>query len=129
MGDHRLSPSERLRHQREFERVFQHGTKQVSSAFVLYLLPTSGSVSRLGLAVSKRVGGAVVRNRIKRHTREFFRQHKAQFDPPCDVVVVARHRAATISYAESTKQFLSLLYRYRQAQAERTRDLQPPGAQ
>ena len=63
MGNHRLTRLERLRHKREFERVLQQGTKQVSAAFVLYLLPTSGPRSRLGLAVSKRVGGAVVRNR------------------------------------------------------------------
>ncbi len=112
MGDQRLSSSERLRHRQEFERVFQRGTKQVSSAFVWYLLPTSGPHSRLGMAVSKRVGNAVVRNRIKRYTREFFRRHKMQFDPPCDIVVVARRQAADLEYAESVQQFTSLLHRY-----------------
>ncbi len=117
-GDQRLPPSERLRHRREFEHVFQRGVKQVSSAFVMYFLPTSGLQSRLGMAVSKRVGGAVVRNRVKRHTREFFRQHKAQFQPPCDLVVVARHKAAHMGYTESAKEFLSLLRRYRRAQGK-----------
>jgi ribonuclease P protein component len=112
----RLAPSERLRHRHEFERVFQHGKKQVSAAFVWYMLPTSNAGSRLGMAVSKRVGGAVVRNRVKRYTREFFRQYKDQFDPPCDVVVVARHKAADMRYAESVQEFLSLLRRYRRAQ-------------
>ena len=117
MGNQRLASSERLRHRREFERVFQHGEKQVSAAFVLYMLPTSHVCSRLGMAVSKRVGGAVMRNRIKRYTREFFRQHKDQFDPPCDVVVVARHKAADLGYAESVQEFLSLLHRYRRVQS------------
>jgi len=116
VGDQRLAPCERLRHRREFERVFQHGEKQVSAAFVWYMLPTSNAGSRLGMAVSKRIGGAVVRNRIKRYTREFFRQHKDQFDPPCDVVVVARHKAADMGYAESVRDFLSLLRRYRRTQ-------------
>ncbi|MDH3601658.1 MAG: ribonuclease P protein component [Candidatus Tectomicrobia bacterium] len=116
MGDQRLAPSERLRHRRDFERVFQHGKKQVSAAFVLYMLPTSNVGSRLGMAVSKRVGAAVVRNRVKRYTREFFRRHKDQFDPPCDVVVVARHKAADIRYAESVQEFLVLLRRYRRTQ-------------
>jgi ribonuclease P protein component len=124
VGDQRLPPSERLRHRHEFERVFQHGVKQVSAAFVLYVLPTSHRCSRLGMAVSKRVGGAVVRNRVKRYTREFFRQHKDQFDPPCDVVVVARHRAADMGYAESVQEFLSLLRRYRRVQS-RQRDKMP----
>lgn len=116
MRDQRLAPCERLRCRREFERVFQHGEKQVSAAFVWYMLPTSNVGSRLGMAVSKRVGGAVVRNRVKRYTREFFRQHKDQFDPPCDVVVVARHKAADMDYAESVRDFLSLLRRYRRTQ-------------
>lgn len=116
MGDQRLQPWERLRHRHEYQRVFQHGTKQVSSAFILYVLPTSGPRSRLGLAVSKRVGKAVARNQVKRRTREFFRRHKAQLDPTCDVVVVARRKAAEVPHAESTRQFLTLLRRCRRIQ-------------
>ena len=113
VGDQRFTSSERLRHQREFQRVFREGTKQVSSAFALYVLPTSESCSRLGMAVSKRVGGAAVRNRVKRHIREFFRHHKAELCPPCDLVVVARQGAARLSYADVVQHFLRLLRRYR----------------
>ena len=111
MGDQRLRPSERLHSQREYQRVFQHGTKQVSAAFVLYVLPTVGPRARLGLAVSKRVGGAVVRNRIKRRIRAFFRQHKPQLRTPCDIVVVARRGAAQAPYAEYVRQ-LTMLVRH-----------------
>ncbi len=122
MDNQGLSSMERLRHRREFERVFQSGTKQVSAAFVWYCLPTSGPHSRLGMAVSKRVGGAVVRNRVKRYTREFFRRYKMQFDPPCDIVVVARRQAADLQYAESVQQFSSLLRRYLRVQGQQRRD-------
>jgi ribonuclease P protein component len=111
MGDQRLRPSERLRHPHEFQHVFRHGTKLVTSTFILHILPTSASCSRLGMAVSKRVGNAVVRNRVKRLIRELFRQHKAIFQPTCDVVFVARHYAAEASLEELTRQFLSLLRR------------------
>ncbi len=109
MGDQRLRPSERLRHQREYQRVFGCGTKQVSSAFVVYVLPTAEPCSRLGLAVSKRIGNAVTRNRVKRRTRVFFRLHKAQLRSPYDIVVVARRGAAKASYAEFVRQFSMLL--------------------
>lgn len=122
MGDQRLSSMERLRHRHEFERVFQRGTKLASPAFVWYLLPTPGPHSRLGLAVSKRVGKAVVRNRVKRYTREFFRRHKMQFDPPCNIVVVARRQAADLPYAESVQQFTLLLRRYLRQQRQQRRD-------
>lgn len=129
MGDQGLSSMERLRHRREFERVFQHGIKQVSPAFVWYCLPTSGPHSRLGMAVSKRVGGAVVRNRVKRYTREFFRRHKMQLDPPCDIVVVARRQAADLPYAESVQQFASLLRRHLRGQRQQRGDKPlPPSA-
>ena len=112
MGDQRLPPEARLRHRRDFQRVFEHGTKQVSSAFVVYLLPTDQPRSRLGMAVSKRVGGAVVRNRVKRRTREWFRRAQSELQPPCDIVVVARRPASELPYAESAALFLSLWRRH-----------------
>jgi ribonuclease P protein component len=111
MDDQHLRPAERLRHPHEFQQVFQHGTKLVGPMFVLYILPTSASHPRLGLSVSKRVGKAVIRNRIKRLLRELFRQHKALLQPACDVVFVARQGAAEASLAEYTRQFLQLLRR------------------
>jgi ribonuclease P protein component len=111
MGDQRLRPSERLRRSDDYRRVFQCGKKLAAPAFVLYVLPRPGSRSRLGMAVSKRVGGAVVRNRVKRLIRELFRRYKAQLRPPCDVVFVARREAARASLREYTQQFLALLCR------------------
>ena len=84
MGDQRLRPVERLRCPRAYQRVFEQGEKLVGSLFILYVLPTSEPYSRLGLAVSKRIGNAVVRNRIKRYLREMFRRHKAFLLSSCD---------------------------------------------
>jgi ribonuclease P protein component len=109
--DQRLRPSERLQHASDFQRVFKYGTKRVAPLFVLYMLPGLRPWSRLGIAVSKRVGNAVVRNRVKRRIRELFRQHKSQLTLPYDVVFVARRRAAGASLGEYTQQFLALLHR------------------
>jgi ribonuclease P protein component len=111
MGEQCLRPSERLRHRRDYQHVLQYGTKQVAPAFVLYVLPSAASCSRLGIAVSRRVGGAVVRNRVKRRARECFRQHKAELESPCDIVVVARRAAVEVSHSEYARQFLTLLRR------------------
>ena len=112
-GDQRLRPSERLRHPSEYQCVFECGRRLVTPLFVLYVLPRSEAPSRLGMAVSKRVGSAVVRNRVKRRIRELFRQHKSYFESPCDVVFVARRQAAEAPLAEYTRQFLTLLQRQR----------------
>jgi ribonuclease P protein component len=111
MGDQRLLPSERLRHAREFQRVFQQGKKLVAPLFVLYVLPTSALRSRLGITVSKRIGKAVVRNRTRRLMRELFRHYKALIQPPCDLVFVARRGATEASLEEYVQQFMGLLRR------------------
>jgi ribonuclease P protein component len=66
-------------------------------------------LSRLGLVVSRRVGNAVTRNRIKRLFRELFRKAKARFDPSLDVVVVPDSRAGPQdrdTYARAFEAFL-----------------------
>lgn len=118
MGDQRLQPVERLRCPRAYRRVFQQGKKLVSPLFVLYILPASQPHSRLGLAVSKRIGSAVVRNRVKRRLREVFRRHKDLLDPPCDIVVVARSAAADAPASVYTEQYCRLLRRGRGAGQE-----------
>ena len=111
MGDQRLRPRERLRCPRVYQRVFEQGEKFVGSLFILYVLPTSKPYSCLGMAVSKRIGNAVVRNRIKRYVRETFRRHKAFLLSPCDLVCVVRREAASAPLALYTQQFLMLLRR------------------
>ncbi len=110
MDDQRLRPVERLRHSSDFQRTFQQGRKLVTSLFVVYILANRQPCSRFGLAVSKRVGKAVVRNFVKRRLRELFRQHKFLLDPPADVVVVARREAAQAAAEMFTQQFVSLLH-------------------
>ena len=111
MGDQRLRPRERLRCPRVYQRVFEQGEKFVGSLFILYVLPTSEPYSRLGMAVSKRIGNAAVRNRIKRYVRETFRRHKAFLLSSCDLVCVVRREAANAPLALYTQQFLMLLRR------------------
>jgi len=111
MGGQRLRPVERLRCARAYRRVFEQGEKLVGSLFILYIFPTLEPHSRLGIAVSKRLGNAVIRNRIKRCLREMFRQHKAFLSFSCDVVCVARRGAVGVPCALYTEQFLMLLQR------------------
>jgi ribonuclease P protein component len=60
--------------------------------------------SRIGITTSRRVGGAVVRNRVKRLVREFFRRHQHRIVPAQDVLVIARPSAATVTYADVTRE-------------------------
>ncbi len=62
--------------------------------------PGDEMLVRLGVTVTRKVGPAVVRNRIKRYVREAFRRKRGSFTPGCDMVWVAKQSAASVGYAE-----------------------------
>jgi ribonuclease P protein component len=88
----------RLSRSAEFERVYRHGSSVANRHLVLYTFPNAmASGPRLGLSVSRKVGGAVRRNRVKRLLREAFAQAQAGLQPGHDVVVVARPPVAELA--------------------------------
>jgi ribonuclease P protein component len=92
----RLTKSMRLRRRDEFVRVQSTGRKLHGRHFVALVAPSTAPASspgRVGLTVTKRIGNAVTRNRIKRSAREWLRRH-GWVPAGCDVVFIARETAA-----------------------------------
>ena len=81
----------RLRGRKEIARLFEHGRRVSDAAIALYVIenPTCDH-ARMGVGVSARHGGAVVRNRIKRLCREAFRLTRSQLPPGWDYFIVPR---------------------------------------
>lgn len=81
-------PEDRLRHRRDFLHVYQEGRRVGGRCFSLFYLRGAGDRHRLGLTVPRKVGGAVVRNRVKRRLREVFRLNREVLgENPLDLVI------------------------------------------
>lgn len=123
-GDGRFPKAARLRRPSEFQRVQKAGRTFDLGPLVARVAPRPPAESgdplrgRLGLAVSRRAGGAVERNRIKRRVREAFR-HRQRLFAALDVVVSARPAAAQAPSAEVERLFDLLLERLGRRPEER----------
>jgi ribonuclease P protein component len=100
----------RLSRSAEFERVYRQGRSKANRFFVLYVFPRGNDDARtgedagprLGLSVSRRVGGAVERTRVKRVLREAFWAEAERLPEDSDYVVVARPEAGPLAEREGT---------------------------
>jgi ribonuclease P protein component len=91
-----------------FRRLYQKGKTAADGRLAIYVRPNGRTGNRLGLTVSTKLGHAVVRNRTRRRLREIYRLHEHEVIRGRDIVIVARIRAASSTYAQLEKSFLRL---------------------
>jgi ribonuclease P protein component len=96
-GTERLPKSARLLKRAEFLKLSRAGAKLQSASFIVISGTNHRPDTRLGITVSGKVGNAVIRNRIKRQVREFFRRRRLALRPGTDILVIARKSAAGLA--------------------------------
>lgn len=95
----KFAREQRVRHRRDYARIQESGLRVHTDAFTLIASPRAdGTEARLGCAVSRRVGNAVVRNRVRRLLKEVFRRRASSL-PAVDFVVIAKPSAADVGRA------------------------------
>ena len=100
-----FTKTDRILKRSEFIALSKLGRKVQDTDFIAYFLPGQHDQSRLGITVTKKVGQAVERNRIKRLVREFFRLNRRCLSGRWDINVIAKRQSAGIT---SEKAFRSL---------------------
>ncbi|MDR2351504.1 MAG: ribonuclease P protein component [Endomicrobium sp.] len=102
---------ERLHIQRDFNKVFKNGLRLENKAIriLAYIRKDGQDVRRLGLITPKRVGTAVIRNRIKRRVREIFRTNKHLLEPSLDLIFILKTETVLLDYKKLEDIILVLL--------------------
>ena len=115
----RFRPHERIRRRAEFKEAYERGVRIHGRYSTVFILPNQRAAGRLGIAATKKLGGAVQRNRAKRLIREVFRRNNVA--PGFDVVVVPKRELldATLTVLEAD---------YRNSLDRRFRPRRPDGA-
>jgi ribonuclease P protein component len=109
---------EHIRKREDFERIYSSGHRHSGRLMTMFVSFNGRAGARLGIAATRKMGSAVVRNRAKRLVRELFRHHKPAGG--FDIVVVPRHEMLDASYVTLEAEFRALLDRRNQPGRSRT---------
>jgi ribonuclease P protein component len=104
----RFKKLHRIKSAKLFQFVYKNGHSVVDPMGVLYVLPQEGSSCKLGLAVGKKLGNAVVRNHVKRMMREVYRTNRSELQRDAYIIWVARHKLVKADIKTYQRVFLRL---------------------
>lgn len=107
LRDNTMKFSSALKLNHIFQRLYRTNG-QANGYLVLYARKNRTNTNRVGITVSKKLGHAVVRNRVRRRLREVYRLNEAKFQPGWDIVVVARTKAVSAEFSRLQESYLEL---------------------
>ena len=96
MNRYYFKKSARILKRTEFVKLSKNGQKLKNEHFIAAVGPGGSETTRLGITVTKKIGCAVIRNRIKRFIREYFRLNRHNLKGPWDINIIAKKQAAQL---------------------------------
>lgn len=106
--DERFRANERVTKASEFERVFAGGDKKYSKNFTLIHLKNNNR--KIGIIISRKIKGTVIRNKLKRRLRDIYRKNKTCFEG--ELVIIVQPGAEKSTYAEIKTEILQFIKRF-----------------
>lgn len=104
-----MKPGDKLKKNKEFQRVYKVNKSYANNLLVVYVLEHRDNPQRrVGFSVSKKMGKAVKRNRIKRMLREIYRLNQHRFREDVDLVLIPRQKLIGATYVEIEKGMIKL---------------------
>ncbi|GAA4076894.1 ribonuclease P protein component [Amphibacillus indicireducens] len=101
----------RLKSNDEFQKVFKQGKSFANRQLVLYYLPKQDQSNfRVGLSVSKKIGNAVVRNKVKRYLRQAIHEMETKINQEYDLVIIARQPVKEMNFHQIKKSLTHVLF-------------------
>ena len=107
--DETLRPHERIRKRKDFFRIYKKGSRFRGKYFVLVYLSNELQFSRMAVVASKKIGNAVVRNRVKRRMRTLYRTHKDKLPEAHDLVFITKRDIRNASWKEIRSECIEAL--------------------
>lgn len=101
----------RLLRRAEFDAVYRDGRRRAARQFAVFFRPNGLERSRFGVSLKRALGGAVVRNRLRRRVREILRLHRTEIPTGWDIVIHPRSSVATAEFRSLEAELLDLLCR------------------
>ena len=109
MSQFSFGKHERIKKRKDFLKVYEDGVRVNSKNFIVILSRNQAGDKRLGITVTKKVGNAVKRNRIKRLLREFFRLNKEALPDSFDIVIIVKKGVTFLTYNDVYEELATLL--------------------
>ena len=109
MADLTFPREARLVFRGSFDAVYRAGKRFSSTHFTVFVRSNELALSRFGFSIKKALGGAVVRNRIRRRLREMVRCHRQEIPAGWDIVIHPKNKVATAPFAALTEELVRLL--------------------
>lgn len=113
-----LTQKYRLKSKADFGKTYRYGQSRANAYLVLYFFPHGEKTRalenpRIGFSVSKKLGNAVVRNKIKRRMRAAIKPYLQRIRPDVDIIFIARKKIKRISFSDVEKNMVYLLKKSR----------------